>query len=266
MGETVGGFICHEVQLPASPIRFSSTRSSGLGRRCIKHSLGQNVRLCLPPDSDLGKSSSQASQFLRRVDSDSSGMGEASLVRESPGTPHRLPSSSSVLDKDATSATHKLVSQKSSSLSSSCVEDIRGCIQKRGFSEAVASRMAQAQKASTLSVYQGKWDLFCVWCKDNKVDPLEVTVPVVTDFLCYLHENKRLALSTIEGYRTAISRMIKASSGVDLGRDPDLTSLLANFERDHSKRKCSAPDWDLSLVLSVLTKAPFEPMHLAPLK
>ena len=93
--------------------------------------------------------------------------------------------------------------------------------------------MAKAQKRSTLTVYQGKWDMFVKWCQDCELDPYSVTVPYVAEFLCFLHEKRKLALSTIEGYCTAISKVIKAKSGLDLGRNQELTNLLANFARDN---------------------------------
>ena len=74
----------------------------------------------------------------------------------------------------------------------------------------MAARMASAQKNNTLMVYQGKWDQFSKWCDENNIDPFSVKAPTVADFLCFLHEVRHLALSTIEGYRTAISRVIKA--------------------------------------------------------
>ena len=73
-------------------------------------------------------------------------------------------------------------------------------------------------------------------------------------------------LSTTEGYRTAISHVVKAVTGVDLGKDPELSSLLHSFAKDAPLRKPVLPPWDLSLVLLMLTKAPFEPMHLSDIK
>ena len=89
---------------------------------------------------------------------------------------------------------------------------------------------------------------------------------MIADFLCYLFEEKKLAVSTVEGYRTAISHTLKVTSGVDVGKDPHLTSLLANFQRDVSRGKAPAPEWDLALVLQVLTKPPFEPLKEIDLK
>jgi hypothetical protein len=91
-------------------------------------------------------------------------------------------------------------------------------------------------------------------------------VVTFAEFLCWLKDEKDLAVSTIEGYRTAVASTLKGHTGVDLGKDKDLSNLLANFARGKPKRKCTAPAWNLAVVLSGLLNAPFEPMHLAPLK
>jgi integrase len=51
-----------------------------------------------------------------------------------------------------------------------------------------------------------------------------------------------------------------------VGKDPDLTDLMSNFARDGARPRSTVPVWDLSLVLLMLTKAPFEPLHCAELK
>jgi hypothetical protein len=137
--------------------------------------------------------------------------------------------------------------------------------QKKGFSEQTASKMARAQKSSTLSVYQGKWNVFSSWCVERGSDPLDATSPLVADFLCFLRD-KPLAISTIEGYRTALSKVLKAHKGLDIGKDTAITRLIADFQREAPARNLSVPSWDLSLVLNMLTKSPFEPMHLSDIK
>ena len=87
-------------------------------------------------------------------------------------------------------------------------------------------------------------------------------------FLCYLHEQKELAVSTtcIAGYRTAFGFVLRAVRGLDFGHGPAISSLIAPFAQDVSRRQDSAPIWNLALVLQVLTQAPVEPMLLALLK
>ena len=88
----------------------------------------------------------------------------------------------------------------------------------------------------------------------------------MADFLCFLRKEKKLAPSTIEGYRTAISHVVKAVTHVDLGKDPSSSKLMMSFAKEAPLRKSSVPPCDLSLVLLMLTKARFEPLLLADLK
>ena len=88
----------------------------------------------------------------------------------------------------------------------------------------------------------------------------------MADFLCHLHEDKGLASSTIEGYRTAISHTLKATTGQDVGKDSHLSSLVANFQRDCTRPRVQAPAWDLALVLGVLGRSPFEPLDQIDMK
>lgn len=46
----------------------------------------------------------------------------------------------------------------------------------------------------------------------------------------------------------------------------DIGDLMANFARDKSAIRDLPPPWNLSLVLEMLTKPPFEPLHTASLK
>ena len=79
------------------------------------------------------------------------------------------------------------------------------------------------------------------------MDPLQVSLIEVADFLVYLHEEKKLAKSTIEGYRTAIGHVLRAV-GVDMVEGQALSTLMANITRD-VKEKPKVPSWDLALVL-----------------
>ena len=50
---------------------------------------------------------------------------------------------------------------------------------------------------------------------------------------------------------------------LDMGLYPALTTLLASFSRGSPRWPRVLPQWDLSLVLIALTKAPFKPLQLA---
>ena len=68
---------------------------------------------------------------------------------------------------------------------------------------------------------------------------------------------------TKAGYQAAISSGFKHTGLPDVGHGPTLTALLSSFSRQHPKRLRVLPQWDLSLVLMALTRAPLEPLQLA---
>ena len=56
------------------------------------------------------------------------------------------------------------------------------------------------------------------------------------------------------------------NSAINVSKNENLTRLLDSFHRDRPKGRRCIPAWNLSLVLHLLTKAPFEPLKEASLK
>ena len=140
-------------------------------------------------------------------------------------------------------------------------------IKDQVFSEAVAARIEAPQRGCTRSVYETKWAIFTKWCITNKVDFRAPPVKSVADFLVYLFQDRKLQLSTIDGYRSAIADKL-GNSLINISKDKNLTRLLDSFHRDRPPKKGrrGIPSWNLSPVLHQLTKAPFEPIKEASLK
>jgi len=110
-----------------------------------------------------------------------------------------------------------------------------------------------------LEIYQGKWQVFVKFCRDRELDPLLATAPLIADFLLDIF-NKGRTPSTIIVYRTAIAGALKLTQGVDYGSDPQLSSLIRNFQRERPRTALRTPGWDLAFVLFSLTQPPFEPL------
>ena len=111
---------------------------------------------------------------------------------------------------------------------------------------------------STLATSKSKWRIYPTWCNIQHINPLSATESVVSDFLLHLHTEKHLAISTIAGYQMAIASTLCATSGVEVGRNLALKSLLRNIEMEQGQHLRHFPEWNLTLVLSALTKPPFE--------
>lgn len=60
--------------------------------------------------------------------------------------------------------------------------------------------------------------------------------------------------------------MLKVVKGLDVGIDPSISNLMANFARDTSRIEEPLQSWDLALVLQGLTKGPFEPVASMEIK
>jgi len=75
-----------------------------------------------------------------------------------------------------------------------------------------------------------------------------------------------LASSTLEGYRTAIAGTICSVTGRDLSQDTAISLLLRSYRLESLRTRNDIPPWNLSLVLSILSKAPFEPIKSIGIK
>ena len=127
----------------------------------------------------------------------------------------------------------------------------------------MAERIARGKlRQSSLKIYDSRWKRFSSWCSERKISPWHVSVQQLADFLLSLFEEGKLKVSTIEGYKSAISATLKVT-GVNFGTDPFLCGLVNSFYTDRPIERNLAPRWDLSVVLSALTKSPFEPRDMA---
>ena len=51
-------------------------------------------------------------------------------------------------------------------------------------------------------VYESKWKVFGEWCHVKQINSVKATVQQLADFLIFLFEEKKLAISSIQGYRS----------------------------------------------------------------
>ena len=146
-------------------------------------------------------------------------------------------------------------------LVTSRVSAIRKALRDKGFSRQVADRAARPQRSSTLAIYESKWRKFVDWCGQRKINPFSASEASVGDFLLDLFNSKKLAVSTLEGYRMAIAGTLRVTCGVEVGRSDTLKALIQNIRGESARLRCPAPDWDLALVLRRLRHHPFEPIQ-----
>jgi hypothetical protein len=136
---------------------------------------------------------------------------------------------------------------------------------KQGFSEGVASQLSKARRQSTHNLYATCWATFAAWCDDKKIDAWAPSIPEVADFLLHLFQSKKLAVSTLKGYRSAIATTLAATGYTAVSSDASLHDLMRSFFIDRPVPDRTFPEWDLALVLDALRHSPFEPLGSIPL-
>ena len=252
--------ICHEVQPQVTSVCLSSTGHPGCSSGCTHSAMGGSGCVGLPTNRHIGQSGGEATGLPVQVAySDCPGVAQHALVLGLGEHVQSGPSQPAQPAQSVDTALQSDPSQKSDKSKSPCLAPRATKIKEQGFSEAVAARIEAPQRRSTRSVYEAKW------CITNQVDFRSPPVKSVADFLMYLFEDKKLQLSTIDGYRSAIADKL-GNTTVNISKDFNLTCLLESFHRDRPKGRRGMPSWNLSLVLHQLTKAPFEPLREASLK
>ena len=138
-------------------------------------------------------------------------------------------------------------------------------IEEQGLSEAVSARIEDPQRGSIRSVYEASGPFLQNGASLIRWTTGHPTVKSVADFLMYLFQDRKLQLSTIDGYRSTIADKL-GNSPFNISKDENLTRLLDSFHGDNAKGRRGIPSWNLSLVLHQLTKVHFEPIKEASLR
>lgn len=145
------------------------------------------------------------------------------------------------------------------------MEIVREGVEKLGFSQKVANRIAGGIEKSSSAIYDSKWRVFSSWCEKNNIVPLEATIQQVSDFFNYLFEELSLEVSTIRGYRASISRVLRLVKNFNTSDDDHIHELMRNFAKNRPCKKKLYPKWDLRVVLNSLMYAPYEPISVCNL-
>ena len=265
LGQASDRLVRDALQQQDAVVCVPDPRSTGLGSGCSVDRLEQLVCIRIPPNSDHQVSSQEDTGGKVSDHPDSAVLAQASVVPRASGVASGSASAAPRPVVPPEAAEVRCVPPVASETQSSCLEIVKHAMLKKGFSDKVAERVAKPFKESTGGVYESKWRAFCSWCDSRGQDPCKATVSLIAEFLNHLHENKKLSVSTIGGYRTAIGKVLKVTQEIDIGHDEFLSSLIRNFERD-SVKKQSLVLWSLPLVLKVLSGSPFEPLHVADMK
>ena len=150
----------------------------------------------------------------------------------------------------------------SPSAQASCLATLQRYTRAAGFSSAVAEQSSLARRPSSRAVYQARWSVYRDWCHSNGHSVSRPTLAKVADFLYWLWFSRGLSVSSLRGYRSALSAVF-CFHLPSLSSDPVIRNLLRSFRLSSAECVMRPPAWDLSKVLTYLVSPAFEPLSQA---
>ena len=132
-------------------------------------------------------------------------------------------------------------------------------LRRKGFSTSVIKRIQASRALSTRKHYRSQWDLFVAWATEKGLDPLNASLPLLTDFMEYLFKVRNVSVRTILNYKSAISFYWKTQRGFEIpAEDNVIRDLVKGFKRDRPLAKKHVVDWDIRLVLDFYRSGKFK--------
>ncbi len=267
VGQTNGRLICDQVQQETGSLCVSDAGQPGMEGGCPVGGLEGSGSICLSPRAANSQSPQEDAGGALHLNPHSAMEDRSAVVPTPPGNVDRSANAVAYQAGPSHSASFRGSVRKRGSSKTTRVEAIKFGFREEGFSDSVAEKAAKCRKVSTLNIYDSKWLVFVDWCKEKSLDPLGVTAGQVASFLEWLFEGpKQASPSTIAGYRTAISKVLKANGGVEVSNNPVITDLMSYFKLERPALSSKFPKWDLILVLRTLKKPPFKDMVNGNLK
>ena len=239
--------VCNSSEPQTPSIHVSYPRPKGLGYRCSKHKLDGSHCLCLPSNGSPSQGDPKNQTMPLPDHTNNPRLARDTLVLGPSAALNRDPTTTPSVNNSTQTVTYY------SYVFHSNLQHLN------------LHAWCLGVESSTRTVYKSKWALFEKWCRENSVDFSTASVKQIPDFFMDLYQDLNRRPSTIDGYKTAIVDTL-GPTVQHIAHDADLHRLLFSFHRDHPKSSRNLPKWNLSVVLSELTKAPFEPMKDTDLK
>ncbi|XP_068128005.1 uncharacterized protein [Hyperolius riggenbachi] len=251
VGSTTSRYVRNQAKHKVQKILLPESKRRSRSGRCAKSELDirQGVRI-----STNTASATSITQVIKDQDSSNYGSpGLASKKLVSTTTKDEAGGSNKDSGQGSTSSGIKKNWKLYSKSKPVSLASERSPLRKKGVSERVISTLLDCRKKVTRKIYLKYWKTFNMWQEESgfKGD----LVPTILEFLQDGVE-KNISLSTLKVQVAAISTFMDER----LARDPLIIQFFKSVERKKPMLKKKVPSWDLSLVLKVLKKEPFEPI------
>ena len=265
MGVSVDRSICISTQSQTSCVLFMDSPSSSICDRCSLNFVGEHVCVCLPTSMPHTKSTGTCADIPVSSDSDCTTVATTPMVSSVTTTTHSKSNSNSKRSKSSKTTKNKDLPSKPRTSQSSCMAHIKHSFRSKGFSKRTEKLLMASWRSGTRKDYKVKFKQYNSWCTERNVNPYSATLVQIADFLTHLF-HKGLQYRTIAGYRSMLSTVVNPVDNKAVGQHPYIIRLIKGVFNSRPPVKKLVPEWDLSLVLEAIQKAPFEPMKTVHLK
>uniref|UniRef100_K7EYP5 Core-binding (CB) domain-containing protein n=1 Tax=Pelodiscus sinensis TaxID=13735 RepID=K7EYP5_PELSI len=111
----------------------------------------------------------------------------------------------------------------------------------------------------TRKTYLSKWTQFVHWATSRNIRPQDAPFPDVLEYLLHLRQS-HLSLSSIRVHLAAIATFHATVEDTTVFAHPVTKQFLKGLQALYPEVALPQESWELHLVLTTLTKPPFEPM------
>lgn len=265
-GQTPNRLVCNQSELQNNNVCIPRAGRTSLGGGCTVDPLERDVCIRFPSNSTNPEGATENSGGGLHSPSHCPMVAKTGLVPRNSGTADSNASGTAVEGGYNLTTSQSFPSQRPSDIIPNCLEIVKAGWVEKGIPEQSAQRAAEARRASTRSTYDARLRFFFEWCSKQNLDPLQTSVGELSLFFNYLFEEKKLKVSTISGYRAAISAVHPGWEGVSVGKHKLLSDMMRSFGVTRPPVRKLCPAWNLPLVLMKLCLPPFEPIEKADIK
>ena len=145
------------------------------------------------------------------------------------------------------------------------LEAERQYLRQEGIPEDAIIAIQNSIRPSTREQYSRHWKSYCSWCCARGYDPYSASVSMIIAFLQSLY-NKGLKHGSLMVYRSAIARFHRGLNGKPVSHNVTLSKFMRGIFNMNPPKKSLLPTWNLNVVLTMLQKAPYEPLSEASLR
>ena len=253
MGQMQNGFICQQVEHPATAVRELQARPRRDGGGRFPNKLERGSPLCLPtllPDWQvLGKSTQRQS----RADHHNPDLAHPTVVWNDPEHDHDTANPAPITPENA-AITHRCQPPVGGEQlpPASGMESFRRQQEARGISQQSANLISKSWRTGTRTAYNSAWNKWSSWCTERDIDPFQSPVEPVIDYLTSLFQ-AGYEYNTINGARSAISSLHAPIGGDPVGQHSLVKRLMTGAFNERTPKPRYTDTWDVDQVLTFIS-------------